>query len=77
MVSRPKLEGRNWLLMPKLRPDPTLLIHLLLAHGSHTQSRNQISISRLKAKPLAGKAPVNRSTKETATPKSLYKEIVS
>ena len=58
-VSRPKLKGSNWLLMPKLRPEPILLNHLLLAHGSHTQSRKQASISRFKTKPSAGKAPVN------------------
>uniref|UniRef100_A0A0V0IG02 Putative ovule protein n=1 Tax=Solanum chacoense TaxID=4108 RepID=A0A0V0IG02_SOLCH len=56
-LSRPKLEGRNWLLMPKLRPEPTLLNHLLLAHAA---TRNQeikqvylgLKLSHRPARPL-------------------------
>lgn len=76
-ISCPKHEGRNWNLIPKLRPELTLLNHLLMAHGSHIKSRRQISISWLKNNPSAGKAFIHSSTKKTTNPNRLYEAITN
>lgn len=74
-VSHSELKGCNWLLRQEQRPESSLLNHLLLVHGSHTQSRKQSSIFLLKIKTSASKATVNRSIKKTDTPKTSYTKI--
>ncbi|WMV29513.1 hypothetical protein MTR67_022898 [Solanum verrucosum] len=62
-VDTPKTQGEQLDPNAKTRARADPAEPFATSAGSHTQSRKQISISRLKIKPSAGKAPINRSIK--------------